>query len=402
MTSENTLPFSDEIRLMAGNLPISRRKRIAFRVVSTLILLLFVELVCRVIDRAIPDDRAALASMSGHTQAVWDEYQEAEYTYEPFALWRHSEFEGEHVRFDESGHRRTENPSLDCAEGRLVRIAFFGGSTMAGLGADDFHTLPSIVSRELAEKYPGVRFEAVNFGVGAYVSSQELLLFWRRVFLGEERWDLAVFYDGANEGWVSFWHVAGSHNYESRIATQMRFRDDAKGLRDVTHGVARELASQETLFSVRLPARIVNKLTAPREAWASAERGSPSERVEKAARVYRSNQRFIETMASEKGISTLFFLQPVASLTASVDDETLREYGAFSSKDHFRALYRQIESIDGSSVHDLSAALRDHAETFLDWCHLTGEGNEVVARAMLPAIETRLRERCLLGNQKSE
>jgi hypothetical protein len=68
--------------------------------------------------------------------------------WEPYSYWRRLPFEGRFINVDERGLRRTWNPAAS-PEDRAVWV--FGGSTVWGTGVRDDHTIPSELSRLLAE-----------------------------------------------------------------------------------------------------------------------------------------------------------------------------------------------------------------------------------------------------------
>jgi len=367
----------------------SATRRRVFAAAALLIALTIAELLCRLVATLLAGIAPAGAAAPLAADAAWSEYQAAGYDYQPFALWRHREFSGDHVAFDAAGRRRTVNPSLSRAGARRVRIAFFGGSTIAGLGVDDAHTIPSLVSAILARRHPDIAFDAENLGVGAYVSSQDVIAFWRAIWLGEESWDLAVFYEGANDGWVSFWRTPGGHNYDELIDARLRYRDESRSLREVVHGVARELSEQDAIWLLRLPCRALSRWTAP----APIARPTPDDRVEIAARVWTGNLRLLDALCRERDIGALLVLQPVAALGERIDEATLARLHALSSRDHFRRLYAMVRTATGVLADDFSAILDGREDVWLDWCHLNAAGNALVAAALADRVEARLCER---------
>lgn len=57
-----------------------------------------------------------------------------------------------------------------------TRIAFLGDSFTFGEGVKDGNVYPQQVAQQLHRRFPGRRFEAYNFGVGGYNTTQELFL----------------------------------------------------------------------------------------------------------------------------------------------------------------------------------------------------------------------------------
>ena len=135
----------------------------------------------------------------GYGCAPWiDDYfseiKQMSFRWEPYVYWRKSAFKGKYVTVDDSGIRRTWNEP--APNSHPLRVWFFGGSTMWGLGVRDEYTIPSLVSQELAKQ--GIRAEVTNYGQQGYNSTQELIALILLLRNGESP-DLAVFYDGVNE-----------------------------------------------------------------------------------------------------------------------------------------------------------------------------------------------------------
>lgn len=77
-----------------------------------------------------------------------------------------------------------------------LKVAFFGGSVMFGVGQRDEHTIPSEFARIAEEN--GIPVEVHNYGFPAWVTWQEHQYMERLLADGED-FDLAVFLDGFNE-----------------------------------------------------------------------------------------------------------------------------------------------------------------------------------------------------------
>ena len=71
--------------------------------------------------------------------AFWAEHFRAEsgVEYDPFVLWRTSEFSGEYVNVDSSGRRSTHDAG-ECT----ITVSVVGGSSVWGWGVPDWGTIP--------------------------------------------------------------------------------------------------------------------------------------------------------------------------------------------------------------------------------------------------------------------
>jgi lysophospholipase L1-like esterase len=120
-------------------------------------------------------------------------------TYVPFRLWGVTEWHSKYTNNDSGAQgvlRRTINPG-NCSSPNAVKVWMFGGSTMYGLGAPDWATLPSYLSRELNIGASNCVIVS-NFGVEGYVVAQELILLEEQLKSGAHP-DVVIFYDGIND-----------------------------------------------------------------------------------------------------------------------------------------------------------------------------------------------------------
>ena len=106
--------------------------------------------------------------------------------YRGFALPEH--YQGKYVQTDELGFRNTPGNWKSS----LPKIAYFGGSTMFSTVTNQENTIPAILQKRFKT------FTHLNFGVGAYGSSQELITLIE-VSRTVQPIRYAVFYDGVNE-----------------------------------------------------------------------------------------------------------------------------------------------------------------------------------------------------------
>jgi len=134
----------------------------------------------------------------------WKEFNKSTYSSVEsvsYSNWHRYPFEGKYINVDKNGRRATWNQDPKDAPG-LIRIALFGGSALWGTGARDGFTIPSYISKMLAEKYPH-RFNVVNYGQDGYVNTQEVITLLREIQKDSVP-DIVVFYDGYNESFTAF------------------------------------------------------------------------------------------------------------------------------------------------------------------------------------------------------
>jgi hypothetical protein len=116
----------------------------------------------------------------------------------------------------------------------------------------------------------------------------------------------------------------------------------------------------------------------------------PDQVASNVARVYAWNVRFVNRLAQIYGFKTLFYWQPRLStkdLRTPYERQVLGEDAEMGA--YYQEATRATNSLlsAGDSFHDISGVFRgDPRPYFIDNTHLTGTGNEVVARRMLQDI----------------
>lgn len=128
----------------------------------------------------------------------YQEHREAYVSrWQPYVHWRRQPYQGKHINVNAQGIRKTwQENSLPKASNYDVDIYMFGGSTMWGTGARDEYTIPSQLTKLLANKniYP----QTINYGESSFTSSQGLLTLISELRSGK-RPDVVIFYDGFND-----------------------------------------------------------------------------------------------------------------------------------------------------------------------------------------------------------
>jgi hypothetical protein len=115
--------------------------------------------------------------------------------WEPYVYFRRRPFRGKYINVDSLGLRRTIPGAPQ--PGAEPRIFFFGGSTLWGTFQRDEATIPSLVMRDLANRW-GIVANATNFGETGYVITTEVVALLRELQRGNVP-DVIVFYDGIND-----------------------------------------------------------------------------------------------------------------------------------------------------------------------------------------------------------
>lgn len=267
--------------------------------------------------------------------------------------WR---FEDSYGRYHNM--RRSMRASLVVAE-PTVTIWFFGGSTMQGIGQRDDHTLPSEIVRLAKES--GHRVRVRNYGVSAWVNTQESALFADLVE-GGERPDIAVFLDGTNDFGLGFERV--------------RFGelDPSEDVRMMVDG-DRQRARAEEL-----------------EAQGYEQPSDPDLPYELAAQQYRRGVLAARSVAAEHGIDLVTFWQPqLISVTGGrpyLPEVPKRANISPRSISTGPEAVRRVAEMSGVEPVDLSGAFDGIDDPlFFDGAHTNERGARILAAAMWAHLE---------------
>ena len=290
--------------------------------------------------------------------------------WESYTYWSRAPFEGQYINIDERGRRRTWNP-VAGDDGRSVWV--FGGSTVWGIGTRDDHTLPSELSRLLADE--GFPVRVTNFGESGFVGTQEVLTLLLELQRGA-RPDVVVFYDGVNDVYAALLEgVAGIPMNEVNRRREFGLGQDWGTL---------FRASVHRLEGLRRLAAILRGRPAPvRSVTLAADVVSH----------YESNARSVRALAEAYDFDVLFFWQPTVFTKRRVTDfeRRTRDSRMRVHRDLQLEANRLIEGSEqlGSASYfvNLTHALDGVEEPiYIDFCHLSEQGNRLAAQALLPSV----------------
>lgn len=304
----------------------------------------------------------------------YHDLKEAEYV--SYYGWRRPPFAGETINLDERGMRRTWHDDSVAPE---RTIAFFGGSTTWGTGADDDRTIPS----EFAKLNP--EYRAFNFGETGYVAHQSLNRFLEHYFEGF-RPDVVVFYDGVNDVWHKCRQELGPYSHSREFTIRTALRESGSG-------------SGESFWITVLPIRnFVEKAvrTLENKKLAEADYYDCHKNPQKAAQIARNllfDWWIAKNVVESYGGTFVPILQPVIYFS-----ETRKEHLELSEslKWQYEVVYPLIlEMLErdfpalAESFMDLRDVLDRDEYFYIDWCHLSPNGNQLVAQQISDGVATR-------------
>jgi lysophospholipase L1-like esterase len=302
------------------------------------------------------------------------------FRWEPYVYWRMKPYAGETLTVDARGLRRTVHPYAPPG-GKAVDVWTFGGSTMWGFGVPDRYTIASDLAAALADP----RVAVTNYGENGWVATQSLLMLMMDLRAGR-RPDVVVFYDGYNDTYATAQGLPPGtpmNEFRRRAEFGLSLFEE----RGRTYLQALQFAYYSTWKAARnLGQSLATDAAAPgaEAIWSDAEG---------VVDAYAFLVDRVRDLAAAYGFTPLFVWQPIPG----VDPGALPEPGAPAVAEdgltgRARAVYRLAHArfAGAADVVFLDGLLPPDAPVYLDYVHLSPDGNRAVAEALAPLVAARL------------
>ncbi len=284
-------------------------------------------------------------------------------------------FVGDHIVTDTVGFRINPHEATN-----KINVGFFGGSTMFSASTTQTATIPGALSSLNSASNRSY----LNFGMGGYSSSTELVAFIEaaRIYKLSE----VVFYDGVNEVARGLEKVQDFKLNRSQLYAKFGY--------PLKSAYNFSLESDEPLYSFRYDSSTLYIFKRLQEfrALNSTEAIDLNAIADSIVDLYYANVADISGLAKSKGIKAWFIWQPHIFNTSKKLTDAEKVY--LNDKSLLGPLSIIVDKKVFSDprgqkfgVIDLRSAL-DKVETtvFLDWCHLNIAGNRAIAKAIATAI----------------
>jgi len=338
------------------------------------VLLMAVNWACGVyLKRAGKPKRAELPNYEKdyeYAKAVFADYNRIQHRYEPFVGWRALPFEGKTTRVSHEGLRMHQHETITSDSGQVVR--FFGGSTMWGEGSDDLHTIPALFNRM------NPQYKVYNHGQLAYNTRQELdnLI---SVYSKDERTDMVIFYDGVND--AAFLCPKEIQELPAHRLVPM-YREK---LYTGRFSIVGELFYKAFIEDIL---HVIRKVT-----YSPSPGNSPYDCITNPAKAEAIAEMMMKNweMANEivTGRNGEFFavLQPAAFIgNPRTDHLELDEELGKNIREIYRLLQTKIAERKHPWIIDLSKEFDSDEYIFIDFCHVSPNGNEIIAREISKVV----------------
>lgn len=311
----------------------------------------------------------------------WSEYYAVSKTqYQPYTVWRRAPFAGETITINEAGRRET--PGADC-NADAYRVFTFGGSTMWGLGAPDWGTIPAHLQTRLTSLREGPVC-VVNFAEPAWVSTQSIIALMLQLQETDIP-DLVIFYDGINEIYAAA--QAGKPVAHQNLSQITAYVEGGWAIS------ARRLLEATNTFQLLQALGLATGLDAYR--IADVDIASLGEGVTQA---YLQNHVLVGALAAQHGFDYAFFWQPTIAhgdKPLTEEEEALKAaLGEGTLVALFAEVYEHVRQAANESSNLYNIADVFDAQDGLIYVdplsHVTPEGNALIAQRMLDLIGEQL------------
>ncbi len=315
------------------------------------------------------------------------------YQSHPFVDWISAPRKGKYINVGADGIRATWHDGFtrDHSGCRPIKIFLFGGSTMAGMGASDNETIASYLVRFL-DKDRKSCVQVINFGCPGYVSTQNVVRLMDEIAAGNTP-DLAIFYGGINEV-VAAYRDAASPQSDGRIGHEVELLRGSD--RDLFRHTFLALLNHSILVEwTRTLAEKASGWFRPKRMPGTAENAnSDTHQIDTALDRYVAEKRCVEALGDRFGFHSLFFWQPIIyskNRLSPYEADVVAHEPPGVTKFFALAYARAHERLADEGVIDISEILNNtNKPYFIDEWHITGPGNEIVARRMVIDVEKAL------------
>jgi hypothetical protein len=343
-------------------------KIIVINIAVFAVLLIAVNWACGIyLKKTTKSNRSELPNYAAnreYARAVFADYNRVKHRYEPFVGWKTLPYDGKTTHISKAGLRTHETKIHESHNAPVVR--FFGGSTMWGEGSDDQHTIPALFN----DLNPG--YQVYNHGQLAYNTRQELdeLI---SVYSRNEKTDVVIFYDGVND--AAFLCPKVIKELPAHRLVPMYREKLYAGKFALVKELASKVFVEEILNVVRKTTYTATPENSPYDCV------SEPAKAETIAEMMVKNWEMAHEIVTTRNGEFIAVLQPSA-FTGNPRTDHLQldqELGK-----NFEAIYSLLQEKITQRNHpwiiDLTRKFDNDEHIFIDFCHVSPNGNEIIAR----------------------
>jgi hypothetical protein len=308
------------------------------------------------------------------------EFQKLPTEYASYIGWRRSAYTGETIEITKEGLRYT--PQSELTDENSLLVAFLGGSTMWGTGSNSENTIPALFS-EISEG----KYRTINLAESAYRAFQSYLFLLLQINEGLKP-DVVVSYSGVNEraGFVAA-HQSISHSREYQLRSVMKGMDrksNKLSFRNFFFGPVEEFLS------------IIKGKYSKSQHSTYYEVGP--ERTEKVASALLDSWMATKLLVEQNGGIYVCVLQPNTAIgKPSLDHLDLSNEYLVPYQHLYPVVLDLLQSPEyldlSENFIDLTSVFDGNEKFYIDFCHVSPNGNRIVAKTLYDHIQKRTQKK---------
>jgi hypothetical protein len=298
-----------------------------------------------------------------HARSVFADYNRIQHRYEPFVGWKTLPFNGETTQISLEGLRKHSPPAAETGDAKVVR--FFGGSTMWGEGSDDQHTIPALFNTL------NPQYAVYNHGQLAYNTRQELDALIS-VYSRNEKTDIVIFYDGVNE--AAFLCPKVIKELPAHRLVPMYREKLYTGKLAIVKELLSKLFVEDIIMVIQ---KATYRPTADNSPYDCITEPGKAANI---AEIMMKNWEMAHEIVAKRNGQFIAVLQPAAYIGnprtdhLELDDELGKNF-----TEVYRLLKEKIATRNHPWIIDLSDKFDNNEYIFIDFCHVSPNGNEIIA-----------------------
>lgn len=336
--------------------------RVVFINIITLLALLFLTnwLVGFYLRSTDSTSRASLPNYSNvdNAEQIFSEYNSLSFDYEAFVGWKTKPYKGDVTTVNDEGLRVHDQPS--DRPGQVVH--FFGGSTTWGEGSADNQTIPAFFQAQ------NLKTTAINHGQLGYNSRQNLNALIAMYDKNVEP-EVVVFYDGVND--AAFLCPSDISMPAHRLVPMFRDR--------IYISKGRMLKKFLSKVFIENILKLVQRNS---DSEGNRYNCLDDQKADEIAQFLLNNWKIAHDIVQERGGKFIAILQP-SVFTGNPRRDHLTMLDS-ELEENFRRVYVRVkdklEEADYPWIYDLTTAFDSKDHIYIDFCHVSPNGNEIMAR----------------------
>jgi hypothetical protein len=338
----------------------------------------------------ITDKRYLLPQYKGKEWArpLYEEMSKVSGEYKEYRGWGKKEFHGKYINIGSDGVRKTWNSTLQRKDPKTIYV--FGGSTIWGDGVIDDNTIPSYISKKLDKS--DCNSVVYNYGEWAYTYTQGII---HLLFLLRDgyRPDYVIFYDGIADIYGAYQSGVPGHLHYS-YSLRNKFKENKiSNLQHIMIGITNILKEYSRIYNELI--KINRRLDPPQSMFQEVAHNYDDKELRELSRgiveYYGKSLMLLDNLSKSYGFKYICFWQPVSFTGANITDEEIKSDVRFQDNSLIKLHKYTLEYIKTKSFphfYNISDVFSDKTKSYyIDFAHITEEGNEVVADKIISLFE---------------